>query len=78
MICLIITYLELFSTFSAAHMPIRTYNWLIILNYLYILLSISFFFPGSPAEKALNVFYYCTYEGAVDLDAIGKKYALKQ
>ena len=27
---------------------------------------------GAPAEKALNVFYYCTYEGAVDLDAIGK------
>ena len=30
------------------------------------------FSPGSPAEKALNVFYYCTYEGAVDLDTIGK------
>ncbi|XP_068687514.1 neurobeachin-like protein 1 [Montipora foliosa] len=25
---------------------------------------------GPEAEKALNVFYYCTYEGAVDLDAI--------
>ncbi|KAM4698293.1 neurobeachin-like protein 1 [Rhinophrynus dorsalis] len=25
---------------------------------------------GDPAVKALNVFYYCSYEGAVDLDAI--------
>ena len=25
---------------------------------------------GPAAEEALNVFYYCTYEGAVDLDAI--------
>lgn len=25
---------------------------------------------GEAAEKALNVFYYCSYEGAVDLDAI--------
>ncbi|XP_077975013.1 neurobeachin-like protein 1 isoform X3 [Styela clava] len=25
---------------------------------------------GDEAAKALNVFYYCTYEGAVDLDAI--------
>ena len=25
---------------------------------------------GSPAVEATNVFYYCTYEGAVDLDAI--------
>jgi len=25
---------------------------------------------GSEAEKALNVFMYCSYEGAIDLDAI--------
>ena len=25
---------------------------------------------GVEAEKALNVFMYCTYEGAIDLDAI--------
>ncbi|KAJ8319878.1 hypothetical protein KUTeg_001465 [Tegillarca granosa] len=25
---------------------------------------------GPAAEEALNVFYYCTYEGAVDLDAV--------
>ena len=25
---------------------------------------------GVPAVEATNVFYYCTYEGAVDLDAI--------
>ncbi|OQV18153.1 Neurobeachin-like protein 1 [Hypsibius exemplaris] len=25
---------------------------------------------GPAAEEALNIFYYCTYEGAVDLDAI--------
>lgn len=25
---------------------------------------------GAAAEEALNVFFYCTYEGAVDLDAI--------
>lgn len=25
---------------------------------------------GPPAIEALNVFYYCTYEGAVDLDAV--------
>lgn len=25
---------------------------------------------GPEAAHALNVFYYCTYEGAVDLDAI--------
>jgi hypothetical protein len=25
---------------------------------------------GSEAEKALNVFMYCTYEGAIDTDAI--------
>jgi len=25
---------------------------------------------GQPAVEALNVFYYCSYEGAVDLDAI--------
>ena len=27
---------------------------------------------GPAAEEALNVFYYCTYEGAVDLDAISE------
>uniref|UniRef100_A0A4W3GMC4 BEACH domain-containing protein n=1 Tax=Callorhinchus milii TaxID=7868 RepID=A0A4W3GMC4_CALMI len=25
---------------------------------------------GPAAVEALNIFYYCTYEGAVDLDAI--------
>lgn len=28
---------------------------------------------GEEAVKALNVFYYCTYEGAVDLDAIANE-----
>ncbi|KAJ3598621.1 hypothetical protein NHX12_002126 [Muraenolepis orangiensis] len=28
---------------------------------------------GDEAAKALNVFYYCTYEGAVDLDAIANE-----
>ncbi|XP_071942779.1 neurobeachin-like protein 1 [Antedon mediterranea] len=29
---------------------------------------------GSEAAEALNVFYYCTYEGAVDLDAIDNEF----
>ncbi|XP_064813907.1 neurobeachin-like protein 2 [Oncorhynchus masou masou] len=28
---------------------------------------------GEEAVEALNVFYYCTYEGAVDLDAIANE-----
>ena len=28
------------------------------------------FFTGDEAAEAFNVFYYCTYEGAVNLDAI--------
>ena len=31
---------------------------------------------GASAEKALNVFYYCTYEGAVDLGMISLKKSL--
>ena len=27
-------------------------------------------FTGDEAAEAFNVFYYCTYEGAVNLDAI--------
>jgi hypothetical protein len=28
------------------------------------------YFPGPEAVRATNVFYYLTYEGSVDLDAI--------
>ena len=33
-------------------------------------LSLASFQRGESAVEALNVFYHCTYEGAVELDAI--------
>ena len=36
----------------------------------YFKTRIYLFFTGDEAAEAFNVFYYCTYEGAVNLDAI--------
>ena len=37
---------------------------------MYFKTRIYLFFTGDEAAEAFNVFYYCTYEGAVNLDAI--------